>query len=124
MAVALRLLIAWFALGWGALIWAGPVDDIRARMAERKPAIEALKVKKILGENNRGYLEPRHSVHPEQEKLMSDENDDRRELYKAIAGEKGSRMEQVGREHAHENNREARRGTWVQDEYGEWFVKT
>lgn len=124
MSSTLRLLVVLVGIFVGQGVWAGKADEIRDRIAARKPAVDALKAKRFLGENHRGYLEPRHSLFPEQEKLMSDENHDRRELYKTVAGEKGMRMEEVGREQASENAFEAKRGTWIQDEYGEWYVKT
>lgn len=124
MTIAVRLLVVFIGLCFGQAVWAGKADEIRDRIAARKSAIDALKTKRLLGENNRGYLEPRHSLFPEQEKLMSDENDDRRALYRVVAGEKGRRMEDVSREQASENAFDAERGTWIQDEYGEWYVKT
>lgn len=96
---------------------------VLARMEQRRPAVEALKKKKLLGENNRGYLEPRGSLFPADEKTMADENTDRAAQYQRIAGQKGLRMEQVGRERAQEIAEESKRGVWLQDEEGQWYEK-
>jgi uncharacterized protein YdbL (DUF1318 family) len=119
-----RCLFLLFALFAGAAVSRGEdIAAVKARIEARKANVEALKAKKLLGENNRGYLEPRHSIYPADEKTMSDENTDRAALYQVIAGQKGIRMERVGRERAQEIAEEAKRGTWVQDEDGQWYEK-
>ena len=122
---------AWFrivsaAVGLALVATTASAEDARAletRMEQRSNSVEALKKKKLLGENNRGYLEPRGSLYPADEKIMADENTDRAALYERIAGQKGMRMEQVGREQAQERAESSKRGVWIQDEDGQWYEK-
>lgn len=52
--------------------------DIRHRMEQRLPQIDAFKAREILGENNRGLLEERK---PGSGSVVSDENRDREAVY-------------------------------------------
>jgi uncharacterized protein YdbL (DUF1318 family) len=68
------------------------VKEIAVKMRERNDAVEALKKLGCLGENNRGYLELRDSPamtdnakRNEAQKLLADENKDRKALYNEIA---------------------------------------
>lgn len=68
------------------------VQEIALRMRERHAAVEALKGKGCLGETNRGYLELRDcdtvreaEQRNEAQKLIADDNKDRKALYAEIA---------------------------------------
>jgi uncharacterized protein YdbL (DUF1318 family) len=111
-----------FLFGTGALR-AADSADAQARMEQRAPALEKLKAKKLIGENNRGYLEARAALLEEYQNLVAVENTDRAIVYQAEAGRKGVRMETVGRDRAREIGEEAKRGTWLQEEDGQWYEK-
>ena len=66
-------------------------QEIAVRMRDRHSKIEALKKLKCLGENNRAYLELREvdylkddKKRNEVQKIMTDENKDRKALYKEL----------------------------------------
>lgn len=82
------------------------LDSAIANMKARNPEITAWKTRGCLGENNRGYVELRESKDlsdPEKknqvQKLLADENKDRKTFYKEYARLRGitvSTMEAVG----------------------------
>jgi uncharacterized protein YdbL (DUF1318 family) len=111
------------AVGGAAVVHAEDLGAIKARMDNRQGAIDAMKSKHVVGENNRGYLEPRASLAPDEEKTVSDENSDRREVYAALAKKTGASPEEVGRHRAQQLALNSKRGVWVQESNGEWKQK-
>jgi len=64
--------------------FAQDAKELKARMLERIPVVQALKSKGIIGENNLGYLQFVSSG-KEQEGLVNSENTDRKAVYTSIA---------------------------------------
>jgi len=97
-------------------------DDIKARMKERLPVIVELKAKGIVGESNKGYLE---FVGGKKEKadVVAAENEDRKQVYEAIAKQQGTTAELVGKRRALQLAQNADPGEWVQDSSGKWVQK-
>ncbi|MBI4792364.1 MAG: YdbL family protein [Deltaproteobacteria bacterium] len=97
-------------------------DDIKNRMKARLPSLTALKAQGIIGENKAGYLEFRKGD-KSQEALIKDENDDRRQVYEAIARQEGVDMGLVGSRRALQIAGQAAAGTWLQKPDGTWYQK-
>jgi len=97
--------------------------DIRRRMEQRLPQIDALKAQEVLGENNRGFLEERKGGTAGAGAVVSDENRDREAVYALIAKETGASADSVGRARAKQIASNSRSGVWVQDEAGAWKKK-
>lgn len=97
--------------------------DIRRRMEQRLPQIDALKAQEVLGENNRGFLEERKGGTAGAAAVVSDENRDREAVYALIARETGASADSVGRARAKQIASSSRSGVWVQDEAGAWKKK-
>lgn len=97
--------------------------DIRHRMEQRLPQIDALKAQEIVGETNRGYLDERKPGGADAAKIVADENRDREAVYAYIAKQTGSDAETVGRARAKQIAAASRAGVWVQDESGHWSKK-
>lgn len=97
-------------------------DDIKTRMKNRLPVILALKAKGIVGENNSGYLEfvGKQKENPE---VVAAENEDRREVYAAIAKQEGTTVELVAKRRALQISQKADPGDWLQDASGNWHQK-
>ena len=106
-----------------AVLQAENLTAIKARMEQRQSSVDALKDAKIVGETNRGYLEPRASVTPPDEKTMSDENADRASVYSAIAAQTGASIDQVGKVRAQKIAASSKRGVWIQAPDGTWAEK-
>ena len=68
----------------GSFAWA---QDLKNRMRERLPKIIELKSQGVIGENNRGFLEIRGNGQAHKA-LIDAENQDRRQVYSAIAKKK------------------------------------
>lgn len=95
----------------------------RTRMERRLPAIDALKARGIVGEDDRGYLEARDNITPEEEATRSDENADRRDTYQTIAAQLHDGIEHVGRQRAQRIALLALRGGWLKTPGGGWYQK-
>jgi len=116
-------------LGWAlALIFgatalmAQNLDEVRQRMAERLPQIDAQKVAGTLGEDNAGFLAVRASS-SEAQTLATAENNDRRLVYGEIARRTGTSLEAVGQARARQIASQSARGIWLQRPDGEWYRK-
>ena len=97
--------------------------DIRHRMENRLPQIDALKAQEAVGETNRGFLEERKSGVPGAAGVVAEENHDREAVYAYIATETGAQPDAVGRARAKQIAANSRAGVWVQDEAGRWLKK-
>jgi uncharacterized protein YdbL (DUF1318 family) len=102
---------------------AADLSAVKARLADRQATVDALKDRKIAGENNRGFLEVRGPASPAEEKIIADENVDRRTVYSALAAETGVDSNTVGRQRAQQISIRSKRGVWIQDTNGEWRQK-
>ena len=103
--------------------FAASAADLRRQMAERLPAIDAMKTSEAIGENNRGLLEVRAAGKADATSLVADENRDREAVYAYIAKETGATTDSVGRARAKQIAANSRPGVWVQDESGAWKKK-
>jgi len=102
--------------------FAETATDIRRRMEQRLPQIDAFKAQEVLGENNRGFLEERKSA-AGSSSLVADENRDRAAVYALIAKETGASSDSVGQARAKQIASGSRPGVWVQDASGAWVKK-
>lgn len=116
----LPLLLVLFSLVFAAgVLQAASVKD---RMAERIPAINALKDQGLVGENNGGFLEYRTGQQPSQA-LIQDENNDRKSVYAAIAQKEGVSAQLVGQRRAKMLADNGKSGHWFQQADGTWYQK-
>ena len=102
--------------------FAESAGDIRKRMEQRLPAIDALKAQEVVGENNRGFLEERKSV-AGSAAVVSAENSDREAVYALIAQQTGATSDSVGKARAKQIAANSHSGVWVQDASGSWVKK-
>ena len=98
-------------------------DDIKARMQERLPTIVQMKSEGIVGENNKGYLEFVPGAAQKNESTITAENNDRKSVYSAIAGQQKTTPELVGERRAIQIAEKAAPGEWLQDQSGKWYKK-
>lgn len=121
--LALALLLGVFAWPAVAPLQAQEAAAINRRMEERLPAIDALKARQLVGENNRGYLEARAELSADDAALVAAENRDRAAVYEAIARRAETTAEAVGRARARQIAERSRPGVWIQGPDGAWAVK-
>ena len=111
------------ALSAGAAL-AADKAELRKRSEERYPTLRAAKAEGKIGETSDGTVEPVKGVKLDGElrKLVEEENDDRRELYKILAKETDTDESLVARRAAARNIERAGKGEWVK-RGGEWEQK-
>lgn len=97
--------------------------DLRRRMEQRLPAIDALKAEGAVGENNRGFLEVPPAGKPSTGTVIADENRDREAVYALIAKQTGATADAVGKARARQIATGSKAGVWIQDEAGQWRKK-
>ena len=120
----LRIISVAASLGLGtAVVAAEDPGAVKARMEQRQGAVDALKDRGVAGENNRGFLEARGAASADDQKIISDENSDRRSAYAFIASQTGADVDSVGRRRAQQIAIASKRGVWIQDPSGEWRQK-
>jgi hypothetical protein len=102
--------------------WAAGADDIKERMRQRLPAINALKDQGVIGEDSQGYLQFRGSDHSQKD-LLAAENQDRRAVYQAIANKEGADPGLVGKRRAQQIEEIGKAGHWFQKADGTWHQK-
>lgn len=119
-----RFLILIAVLGTGAAaLGAEDLNAVRGRMEQRISAIDALKDRHVVGESNRGFLEPRGSLSAAEQRTVTEENADRRTVYAAIAAQTGADPKFVGRQRAQRIAAGSKRGVWLQGPDGAWYQK-
>ncbi len=97
-------------------------DAIKDRMLARLPVINELKAQGLVGENNQGFLEFRTGQKPNAD-VINAENQDRKEVYKAIGARQKTTPEFVGQARASQIAGKEAKGTWVQSPDGSWTQK-
>ncbi|MGH7945047.1 MAG: YdbL family protein [Opitutaceae bacterium] len=96
---------------------------VKARMEQRIAPLNVLKDRGVAGENNQGFLEVRGGATGDDQRVIGEENADRRTVYAAIAAQTGATPDAVGRQRAQQIAEIARRGHWIQDSSGAWRQK-
>jgi uncharacterized protein len=94
--------------------------EAKARMRERVPQIDQLKLAEAVGENNRGFLEARK---PDAGAVVETENRDRTIVFEDAAKKAGSTAETIGRAFAKQIAAASKPGVWIQGEDGTWRKK-
>lgn len=95
----------------------------RGRMEQRLPALDALRARGVVGENNQGFVEVRSGGDDAAAKLVAAENQDRTTVYANIAQKNGVTPDEVGRRRARKIAENANPGVWLQAPDGTWYQK-
>lgn len=105
---------------------------IKGRQASRLDELLAAKRAGVIGEGNDGFLvlkniDPSKKLLQKKfDKIIADENEDRRELYLDILKINGitkSNLKTVEKSYAHSFQEYSPAGTWIQDDDGKWAQK-
>jgi len=111
-----------FLFLFASSVCAQNMQAIKAQMLERKPTIDVLKDKGIVGEGNDGYLHFRQKSDKDNP-VVNAENADRRKVNEAIAKKEGTTVDQVSKKVAVTIIANSKAGHWVQKEDGTWYQK-
>jgi uncharacterized protein YdbL (DUF1318 family) len=112
--------VSLFLVGLFFLSVSAHAQDIKSRMKDRLPVIKSLKMRGIIGENNRGYLQFLGEKR-EKENVVNAENQDRKTVYSAIAKQQKTTLEVVEKHRAAQIEIKAEPGEWLQDANGKWY---
>lgn len=118
----ITLLVAAMVLGT-VVVRAEDLGAVKARMEQRIAPLNGLKDRGVAGENNQGFLEARGNASPDDQRIIGEENADRRAVYAAIAAQTGATADAVGRQRAQQIASIARPRHWIQDPSGAWRQK-
>lgn len=97
--------------------------SIKQRLLQRVKSVDALKISGSVGENNKGFLEQRAALNPQQTQTMNEENADRRALYTILAKRLGLSVTVVGQGRAESIRNKSAAKVWLQDPSGKWYQK-
>ena len=98
-------------------------NGIKQRILQRVGAVDELKIKALVGENNKGLLEQRAMLAPAQTKVMNEENADRKALYAILAKRLGLSVTVVGQGRAELIRKKSAPKLWIQEPSGKWLQK-
>ena len=98
-------------------------ETVKARMAGRLLALDALKARGVLGEKNRGLLTVLGAATADEQALAAAENADRTAVYAAIAAKTGAIPAAVGARRAARIAESAPAGVKIQAADGTWTAK-
>ncbi|MFL3657883.1 MAG: DUF1318 domain-containing protein [Opitutales bacterium] len=98
-------------------------NGIKQRILQRVGAVDELKIKALVGENNKGLLEQRAMLAPAQTKVMNKENADRKALYAILAKRLGLSVTVVGQGRAESIRKKSALRLWIQEPSGKWLQK-
>jgi uncharacterized protein len=117
------ILLSFLILPPLAAVAADDAATINSRMAERLPALDALKERLVVGENNRGFVEARGSLSGNDGEIVAAENSDRGAVYALIARSQSTSADAVGRARARQIAERSKPGLWLQGADGSWYQK-
>jgi uncharacterized protein len=118
-------LLALALLPWASAGAASREDELKERFKERFPQLASLKQSGAIGETYEGYVEivDKKSADKDAEKLVDEENKDRKELYDLIAKKEGVTREKVAERNAKRNFEKAKPGEYLKGTDGKWKKK-
>jgi uncharacterized protein YdbL (DUF1318 family) len=100
------------------------LEDLHEKFRGRYPQIRELKQAGTVGETADGYLDFVKGKKGDAAKLVSEENADRKELYKIIAEKESTTPELVGQRAAKRNFEKAEKGEYLKSADGKWTQKS
>ena len=101
---------------------AGDEATLQKRFKARYPQVQQLKSDGVIGETSEGYVEFVDKKDAKAAKLVEEENDDRKALYKLIADKEGITVDVVASRAAKRNFDRAKAGEYLK-EGGKWKKK-
>ncbi len=110
-------------LGFAVPVALAQEPGLKQRLEQRLPALDDLRLRQVVGETNRGFLEIRGKATPEETQLVEEENRDRSSVYEAIAARSETTKDTVGRARAKQIAVASARGVLLQDANGTWAPK-
>ncbi len=112
-----------FSIIMATVVQGADLDQVKARMKNRRPVVVALLTQQKAGENNQGYLVIRGEASADEKKALNEENADRKQVYEEIAVKTKATIQIVGAQRASAIAGLAQSGAWLQNASGQWYQK-
>lgn len=121
--IIVSVLVVMFGLG--TVAFAQSKAELRQRFKERLKDLNRLKADGLVGETYDGWLAvvKNKDLNKKEQKIVDDENDDRRALYRIIADDEKTTPDHVGERNGTRNRKNLRVGEWFKTKDGEWEQK-
>ena len=121
--IIVSLLVVMFGLGGAA--FAQTKSELREHFRERLKDVNRLKADGVVGETYDGWLATvkGKDLTKKEQKIVDDENDDRRALYRIIADDEKTTADLVGERNGTRNRKNLKVGEWFKTKDGDWEQK-
>ena len=97
--------------------------DYASRMKERLPSLVQAKDQGVVGEGTDGFVYARESDSEKIVKMVADENEDRKILFKAMSSKTGGSVEEVANKFSKALVQKSKKGHWFRKSSGEWMQR-
>ena len=97
--------------------------DYASRMKERLPSLLQAKDQGVVGEGTDGFVYVRDSGSEKIAKMVADENEDRKILFKAMSSKTGGSVEEVANKFSKALVQKSKKGHWFRKSSGEWMQR-
>ena len=97
--------------------------DYASRMKERLPSLVQAKDQGVVGEGTDGFVYVRESGSEKIAKMVADENEDRKILFKAMSSKTGGSVEEVANKFSQALVQKSKKGHWFRKSSGEWMQR-
>ena len=97
--------------------------DYASRMKDRLPALVQAKDQGVVGEGTDGFVYVRESGSEKIAKMVADENEDRKILFKAMSSKTGGSVEEVANKFSKALVLKSKKGHWCRRSSGEWMQR-
>ena len=97
--------------------------DYASRMKERLPFLVQAKDQGVVGEGTDGFVYVRESGSEKIVKMVADENEDRKILFKAMSSKTGGSVDEVANKFSKALVQKSKKGHWFRKSSGEWMQR-
>ena len=97
--------------------------DYASRMKERLPSLVQAKDEGVIGEGTDGFVYVRESDSEKVKKMVADENEDRKILFKAMSSKTGGSVDEVANKFSKALVQKSKKGHWFRKSSGEWMQR-
>ena len=97
--------------------------DYASRMKERLPSLVQAKDNGIVGEGTDGFVYVREGDSEKIVKMVANENEDRKILFKAMSSKTGGSVEEVANKFSKALVQKSKKGHWFRKSSGEWMQR-
>ena len=92
-------------------------------MKERLPSLVQAKDQGVVGEGTDGFVYVREGDSEKIVKMVADENEDRKILFKAMSSKTGGSVEEVANKFSKALVQKSKKGHWFRKSSGEWMQR-